>query len=314
MEDKQKKIADFFGMPIPQSASLTIGQPDTPNTPNTHNTPKRTSRKPPRQKGITTNAYSGSWIGILLATPFLLLSVYVIFIYNFHEEEEGMPMQEVDYLPVNNYVFSEGMALVESKESKESQEGKKYGYINEDYHLVIPLTYDIAAPFQSGRALVVKDGLMGYINRKGIAEIPIIYSRIYGYSERLYCVQHKNKGWGYIDWDNNIIIPFGYPKALPFSEGLGAVENTFGSWGFVNHQNQMQIPFQYEEAMPFHGGLAAVKKDGKWGFITKSNRLAVPAIYDEIFDNNFLSNGGGKAKVRVKENFFYIDSKGKRLP
>jgi hypothetical protein len=198
------------------------------------------------------------------------------------------------------------MALVQSKT------GEMYGYVNEDYHLVIPLEYDFATQFESGRAMVSKNGFVGYINRNNKSEIPLIYTRVYGYSEQLYCVQHPQKGWGYIDWDGNSVIGFGFRDAKSFSEGLGAVENFLGSWGFINKQGVEVITYQYEAAMPFKGGLAPVKKNGKWGFITKSNRYAISPTYDEVLTNEFYASAKGQAKVRIKDQTFFINARGEK--
>ena len=47
----------------------------------------------------------------------------------------------------------------------------------------------------------------------------------------------------------------------------------------------------------------------KWGFIDKTGKEIIPLIYDEIV--SFFSKG--VARVRIKEEKFYIDKTGQRV-
>lgn len=60
--------------------------------------------------------------------------------------------------PQNAY-FSEGLAVV-------CKDGK-WGFIDENNNFVIKPTYDYVKSFQSGGALVFKDGRLYYINKSG---------------------------------------------------------------------------------------------------------------------------------------------------
>lgn len=300
MNDKQKIVREFFGTPQPEA--LPTLEPTVEEVAPTPSPRRRAER------GIKENPYNGSWFGFLLAAPFLALTVYAFLFYTPVEEGTDFPFDINDLVePVSAFVFQEGMARVKSKENE------KYGYIDEHFHLIISPQYDIASEFRGGRALVVKDGLMGYINRKGGFEIPLEYTRLYAYSDQMYCVKHTTKGWGYLDWAGKEVISFGFREAKPFTEGLGAVENNFGSWGFINKENKFVIESEYEDAMPFKGGIAPVKKGGKWGFITKSNRMVVQPTYDEVFENKFYGAGKGYAKVRISDKIFYVNAKGEEI-
>jgi WG containing repeat len=219
--------------------------------------------KTSRDKGWKINPYNGAWFSALAIVGILAVIVYAYFKKPekdaiFYEQKEELSFEEV-----SQPYFSDGLALVKNKESE------LYGFIDFNYHLVIPIEYESAFPFQGGRALVVKNGKTGYINRYNKAEIPCIYNAITGYSEGLYCVFHPEKGWGYIDYNGNVKINYGWREASPFADGLASVENAYASWGYIDTKGTLLIPYQFEKAEMFNGGIAAVCKNKLWGFINK---------------------------------------------
>ncbi len=89
-------------------------------------------------------------------------------------------------------------------------------------------------------------------------------------------------------------------------------------YGYRNSRTKADvIPPQYQNALPFSEGLAAIKKGGKWGFIDYFGNEVIPSR--EIgtgsqYDNVLQSFKGGKAKVQVGKEQFFIDKKGRRIP
>ena len=55
--------------------------------------------------------------------------------------------------------FYNGLALV--------KKDKKYGFINKENEIVIPIIYDNALPFKCKKTIVQKDGVSFFINKKG---------------------------------------------------------------------------------------------------------------------------------------------------
>lgn len=56
--------------------------------------------------------------------------------------------------------FSEGMAPVQTTTGR-------WGFINENQHMVIPARFEDAQEFKGGRAAVKLNGKWGFINRRG---------------------------------------------------------------------------------------------------------------------------------------------------
>jgi Serine/threonine protein kinase len=174
-------------------------------------------------------------------------------------------------LRLAHYGFSEGIALI--------NKNKKWGYIDKNGTIVIPLKYDYAASFSEGLAAVEKNGKRGYIDK-----------------------------------DGNTMISFKYNYAEPFSEGLALIgingkEGFFDrKYGFINKSGKMVTQCIYDFANSFSEGLAAVSINGKWGFIDKSGTIVVQCQY-----NNVSSFKGGETKAELNGETFRIDKRGNRI-
>lgn len=97
--------------------------------------------------------------------------------------------------------------------------------------------YDKIYSFNEGLALVKKNDKFGYVNKEGKLVIPMIYYGGRDFSEGLALVQKKNFKRGYIDKNNNIIIPMIYDDGVDFENGLVRV-NYQGDYFTINKQGQ----------------------------------------------------------------------------
>ena len=145
-------------------------------------------------------------------------------------------------------VFSEGLALV--------RQNRKFGFIDYNGKVVIPIVYDRGEKFKNGAALVI-----------------------------------KNDKIGAIDKNNNFIIPLGDKKLLEFSNGLFKFftkENE--GYSYLNKKNEVVIDKKYQQAMGMKNGYELVSKDDyfdknmiKWNIIDSSGL----EISKTDFDFNF---------------------------
>ena len=72
------------------------------------------------------------------------------------------------------------------------------------------------------RAWVKKDGKYGFIDKQGKLVIPIQYDNIGGFAEGLARVQQNGK-YGFLDKSGNTAIPFKFKNAGSFELGLAWV-------------------------------------------------------------------------------------------
>ncbi|NLP47209.1 MAG: WG repeat-containing protein, partial [Epulopiscium sp.] len=82
----------------------------------------------------------------------------------------------------------------------------KWGYINKEGDMIIPIQFDAAAPFREGLAAVrmgdSKNGKWGYINSKGEFEIEPKFDGTHFFSEGLAAIRVGDEAtgkWGFID-------------------------------------------------------------------------------------------------------------------
>ena len=173
------------------------------------------------------------------------------------------------------------------KNGNTNAENIKYGVMNTDGTLVVPLIYDRICEFSEGLAAVYKStpnryelpgtnvmvtgsiDKIGFIDKTGTVVIPMIYEQIYSTTM--------------IKSDNN--TGTGYIKSPGFSEGLISVKKD-GKWGVIDKQGNTAIPFKYDYPVigSFHNGLAKFVSGGKCGFINSSGKVVISPRYDSVDD------------------------------
>ena len=187
--------------------------------------------------------------------------------------------------------FSEGFASV----YKIGEGG--WGYIDTTGKLVVPHSFNLAAPYTGGVAIVsISSGdedrpyLHSLLNANG--ELLAVFDYIYigEFSEGLAVVttiveveeddqQNEYEWHGFIDKNGKIAIPCEFDQALDFSEGLAAVSIDY-LFGYIDKSGETVIPFAYEQASSFSEGLAAVYSQGKYGFIDATGKVVIPIKFD----------------------------------
>ena len=164
----------------------------------------------------------------------------------------------------------------------------KYGVMNTDGTLVVPLKYDRICEFSEGLAAVYEstpyqeelagtngfmvtmyDDKIGFIDKTGNLVIPMIYEQIHSTTM---IEDDGSTGTGHI-------------KSPGFSEGLLTVKKD-GKWGVIDKQGNTAIPFKYDYPVigSFHDGLASFSSGGKSGFINSSGEVVIPPQYNRVDD------------------------------
>ena len=251
--------------------------------------------------------------------------------------------------------FSEGLAAVMIDEKKETEEWKmnhtweyikinhvlaegiddedscKWGYIDIEGKLVVPLQFAKVHAFSEGLAAVRYNTSFnwGYIDKEGKMVIQPQLFKAESFSEGLAAVEILNEHedcskWGYIDKEGKFVIQPQFDEADSFSEGLAVVrigDWDSGKYGYINKEGKMVIQPQFDEADSFSEGLAAVKigdwDSGKYGYIDKEGKMVIQPQFDMAH-----AFSEGLATVRVDdyiwneysyEASFYINKEGKMI-
>jgi hypothetical protein len=161
--------------------------------------------------------------------------------------------------------------------------------------------FDFVNDISCGLSMVKKDGKYGFVDKDGKVVIPLVYDESVTMSEG-YAPVRKGDLWGYIDSLGTVTLEPQFSDALCYHEGLAAVKKG-GKWGFINYDGKTAIPYQFDNARGFREGLAAVcNLKGYWGFVDKEGKMAIPFMYH--FADNFED---GTAKVMKADKTFYIN-------
>jgi hypothetical protein len=117
--------------------------------------------------------------------------------------------------------FSDGLTPVHSDEKD------KYGFVNKELKLIIPIGFKYACSFSEGLAVV----------------------------------QNNDGSWGYVNTSGKLVIPYDYSnRPSRFSSGLAKVLNSERRFGYINKVNKLVIPAKYETATHFYKGYALVRE------------------------------------------------------
>lgn len=105
--------------------------------------------------------------------------------------------------------------------------------------------------FDCGVAAVKKDGKWGFINEEGIVVIPLKYENVNPFDSRIApqitIAKYEGK-YGYINIDGVEITPFKYDVATHFNPSLGyAWVELNGKKGFVDKKGTELVPLKYDE-------------------------------------------------------------------
>ncbi len=225
----------------------------------------------------------------------------------------------------------------------------KYGYINNEGKIVIPVIYDRAGRFEFGVAWVTTgcstgacpEGKVGLIDTLGAYLMHPVYSiRLVSRFRGDYAVvciggrtidnEHIGGKWGIInkrgEWTvkpeyDNMKHPYGYQDNL-ILVNKGCTDNQYsckdGKWGVLHISGKEIVPCVYDDIEVFDNGMARVRNGGQYGVIDTNGQVLIKTKYDYLIIQNDLiaANRGGKEKNCCEFSngkWTLIDNKGKEL-
>ncbi|MBE7052477.1 MAG: WG repeat-containing protein, partial [Ruminococcaceae bacterium] len=151
----------------------------------------------------------------------------------------GQNLTGFNYLDAGS--FSNGLSAV----SVVTDNGPRYGYVNDSGDCVINFEYDAAQSFKYGKAVVT-----------------------------------KGKYSGIIDIEGNTIIPFVYTGFNPsYEHNVIAAANEYSQWGLISLRNEKLCEFKYDSILEFENGYAYVIKNHKFGIINNTGLEIVPPTH-----------------------------------
>jgi hypothetical protein len=185
----------------------------------------------------------------------------------------------------NSFDFREGLSRIKGKGG--------YGFIDTKGELVIPYQYSFAWIFRdslvsvtkngasvfidkkgnplntfqynhidqfdtSGYARFTKDGLMGFMNKKGVEVVEAKFKDIDFFYEGLAKYKIKDKVY-FINLDGEVVIERKCTNANKFQDGMSRVKLK-NLYGFIDKGNNLVIDYKYETVTDFYEGFALAQK------------------------------------------------------
>ena len=233
--------------------------------------------------------------------------------------------------------FNEGLAMVSGN--------GRYGYVNTQGEVVVPLIYDEATSFRNGRAAVGKGKAevckQAMIDRSGHEITPFAWDHLGNVADGVavaWTRRGATRSYALVDTLGRV-TPLEYALCGDFSNGYAAVgvgeltvekvvqpgmsrvpdKLTFtGKYGYIAPDGSLVIQAQFDEAGKFgDDGLAPVGMQGKyyvkWGFADRDGKIVIPCNYYSV--NAFERERAVVTKVVAggKLAYGYIDPSGREV-
>jgi hypothetical protein len=195
--------------------------------------------------------------------------------------------------------------------------GYKFGLLDDDGNVVVPLVWDRFEIFPDTG--LVKVGAFaefreaipvyrwGVIDLKNDTVVPVLYDSVEAPTSepgkaRASIAAKRGQLTEFFEVDAAAPPPkkkaSGDKPENPGIEGLERIDRfkEGGRFGFRTLSGNVVAEPRFEDAGDFKEGFARVKAFGKWGFIDRNGRMAIDPFYDYAWD--FLD---GRAKVRLPD-------------
>lgn len=203
------------------------------------------------------------------------------------------------------YFGDDGLAFVMNWE--------KRGYIDREGKMVQPFQQGFGEVFSNGLAVVQDSaGRFGYIDKRFMQSIPLIYDEAHNFSEG-YARVNKKGFFGFIDSTGIDMIPTIFVLATDFKEGRAfvAMAESIASlhWAIISKGGKFVTDYIYDQVNDFSQGIASVKKDGVWFFVD----IWGNKIIDKDFKtcDSFVDGLAWASELRGKNRRGFVDITGK---
>ncbi len=152
--------------------------------------------------------------------------------------------------------------------------------------IIVKPIYENISPLQNGRAIVIYNNKLGYLNESGMKVIKPVYDALPNYLQ--VCVYHEHYAKVRIKGKYAIIDKNGKFILNPEYAGLGEVSkiiafNRGKQWGYMNIEDKnITILPLFDFASSFHFGLAVVDVNGLQGVINEKAKWIIPTIFTSV--------------------------------
>jgi hypothetical protein len=187
-------------------------------------------------------------------------------------------------------------------------DGKKYGFIDGAYQLVIPCTFDqVLRQFKNERAIVSVGGKKGVIDTEGNTIIPFEYDRIKVnllQGNLFYLVKPADQ-WGMLDESRKTVIPFKYDN-MDFSPPNDVRVMLNNRIGLLDYNGKKVAPTIFDKITNIGtNGSYLCELDSGWRIIRNKKTVLDPKKYEiDEYNDHFI-------QIKNKEGHGVLSPEGK---
>ena len=185
------------------------------------------------------------------------------------------------------------------------RQGKKWGFLNTEGKLAIPIKYDDVTEFTDGYSVATIEKKNFVLNTKGeefaIDEKDVV--NVKHFTEELAPYKSTNNLFGFIGKDGKIAIQAQFESVGYFSDGLAWAKTKDGILGYINPKGEWIIKPQFTFGKNFdaQSGLARIKIGDKFEYVNKTGEIL---YVNDTEDWGNFSNGLADGKKNKKIGFF----------
>ncbi len=225
-----------------------------------------------------------------------------------HIDTEGQPFELPDHIGSLSTDVLNGKLFVASKQYK-------YGLVDRNLNVVLPLEYELIRPAGEGLMLVRKDKKSGFMdmNLKWVVEPK--YKRLTPFLHGYAVFGTDDNKFGTINSKGQITTPAAFSSILqvvrttqpyatfknPGSNNVGLLNMATGK--VIISAEQADMGFRYE------WGLISFRREGKQGLFDSTGR----EIFYDKYDDFVIGNYGGMNWVRKGELYGFMDAYGNEV-
>ena len=179
-------------------------------------------------------------------------------------------------------------------------EDLKFGCIDPNGKVVIPIEFDQIEPFKDGVAAARKGKLWGVIDAFGKTIIPFEHLSLTVANKERFIISETGS-FGIIDTDNSKITPIQYESISANPDGRFVVSKN-GKFGLLNEDGSVQLKLEHPALLYLFDGLHITHNTKKWGVINSSGKTVLSFDYDGIRKVNVSTGIASKYKSSYSLN------------
>jgi len=202
----------------------------------------------------------------------------------------GLVLDNADYC--NLFEFNDGRAV-----TFDMVKGSiKFGCIDSNANIVVPIIFDRIEPFENGFAVVKQKNLWGVIDKNGKIILSCKYESVKVIDANHFIIS-KDEKYGIVNREGDTLLPVNYEsiKMIPDNNFIVAKNNRSG---VINEKEEILLKIDYPYLKYLFDGMFITNNGEKWGVVNYSGKKILSFNHDGIMQ---LNDSTGIASVHKSD-------------